>query len=194
MTQLKLKAITDYGNSVTDGLKELEAEFRCKCRPDEACLIEITELPGSRFEAVVTMPRPVTDPHDWTLHPGAPGTYRRTFDKRSSVDQIQQSVASIVGAEMREPASAEGSESPRELNIVVVDPATLQKAQNLIVGCEQCIEFPEIPFKCVLDSVTNSDPTVTQYILPADSATCPRCGRSITTDTLIEFQPLHDDD
>jgi hypothetical protein len=66
MTQLKLTAITDYGNSVTDSLKEVEKEFRCNCLPDEVCLIEVTELPGSRFEAVVTMPRSVKDPADWT--------------------------------------------------------------------------------------------------------------------------------
>jgi hypothetical protein len=83
---------------------------------------------------------------------------------------------------------------PEGLKIVVVDPATLQKAQNLIVACEQCTRFPEIPFKEVLDSVTNSDPPLTRYMLTAGSATCPRCGRSITVDTLVEFQPLHDDD
>jgi hypothetical protein len=193
MTQLKLKAITDYGNSVTNSLRELEPELHCSCRPDEACLIEITELPGSRFEAVVTMPRPVKDPRDWTIHPGTPGMYRRTFDKRSDAAQIQESVAGLVSAEMREMDLASGSASPGEL-IVVVDPATVQKAQNLIVGCEQCAQLPEIPFKCVLDSVANSDPTATQYILAAGSATCPRCGRSITLDTLVAFQPLLDDD
>ena len=193
MTELKLKAITDYGTSITNSLKELEPGFHCKCRPEEACTIEITELPGSRFEAVVTMPRPVQDAQDWTIHPGTSGVYRRTFDKRATVDQIQQSVAGIVGAEMRDTDLASGSESSGEL-IVVVDPATLQKAQNLIVGCAQCTQLPEIPFKCILDSVTNSDPTATQYILTAGSAICPRCGRSITVDTLVKFQPLDHDE
>jgi len=192
MTELKLKAITDYGTSITNSLKELEPGFHCKCRPEEVCTIEITELPGSRFEAVVTMPRAVQDAQDWTIHPGTSGVYRRTFDKRATVDQIQQSVAGIVGAEMRETDLASRSESAGEL-IVVVDPATLQKAQNLIVGCAQCTQLPEIPFKCILDSVTNSDPTSTQYILTAGSAICPRCGRSITVDTLVKFQPLDHD-
>jgi hypothetical protein len=193
MTQLKLKAITDYGSSVTSGLKELESEFRCRCRPDEACIIEITELPGSRFEAVVTMPRPVKDAQDWTIHPGTAGVYRRTFDKRLTAEQIQLAVAGIVDADMRDPDLASGAASSGEL-IVVVDPATLQKAQNLIVGCAQCTGVPEIPFKCILESVTNTDPTATQYILTAGSATCPRCGGSITVDTLVEFQPLDHDD
>jgi hypothetical protein len=193
MTQLKLKAITDYGNSVTSSLREVEKEFRCSCLPDEVCLIEVTELPGSRFEAVVTMPRPVRDPQDWTIHPGSLEMYRRTFEKRATAEQIQQSLARIVAAEMRDTDLTLES-LPGELNIVVVDPATLQKAQNLIVGCEQCTRLPEIPFKCVLDSVTNSDPTATRYILTAGSATCPRCGRSITVDTLVEFQPLHDNE
>ena len=120
--------------------------------------------------------------------------YRRTFDKRSTSEQIHQSVVRIVGAEMRETDLAPGNAPPGELNIVVVDPATLQKAQNLIVGCEQCTTLPDIPFKCILDSVTNSDPIETRYILTAGSATCPRCGRSINVDTLVQFQPLHDDD
>jgi hypothetical protein len=193
MTELKLKAITDYGNSVTNSLKELEPEFRCNCGPDEVCVVEITELPGSRFEAVVTMPRPVRDPEDWTIHPGAPGLYRRTFDVRATAEQIHQTVARILVAEMRESDLSPGSASPGEL-IVVVDPATLQKAQNLIVGCEQCTGFPEIPFKSILDSLIYGDPTTTRYILPGDTATCPRCGRSITLESLVEFQPLHDDD
>src|SRR4030095_7180905 len=104
-----------------------------------------------------------------------------------------QSVARILGAEMRESDLSPESASPGEL-IVVVDPATLQKAQNLIVGCEQCTGFPEITFKSILDSVIYGDPTTTRYILPGDTATCPRCGRSITLESLVEFQPLHDDD
>lgn len=188
MTELRLKTITEYGNSVTNTLKALEPELRCNCKPDEACLVEITELPGSRFEAVVTMPRPVSDPEDWTIHADAPGLYRRTFDKMPTAEQIHQSIARILVAEM-----TESDVSPGEL-IVVVDPATLQKAQNLIVGCERCTGFPEIPFKSILDSVINGDPTPTRYILAAGSATCPRCGRSISLDSLVEFQPLHDDD
>jgi hypothetical protein len=193
MLQSKLKPITDYGNSVASNLKELERELHCNCRPDEACLVEITELPGSRFEAVVTMPRPVTDPDDWEIHPGTPGLYRRTFEKRSTAEQIHQAVGKILDSEMRESDLVPGSASPAEL-IVVVDPATLQKAQNLIVGCEQCRGFPEIPFRCILDSVISGDPTTTRYILAGGTATCPRCGRSITLDSLVEFQPLHDDD
>jgi hypothetical protein len=193
MMHLKLKAITDYGNSVTNSLKELEPEFPCNCRPDEACLVEITELPGSQFEAVVTMPRPIRDSENWMIHPETPGVYSRTFDEKSTAEQIHQFVARILVSEMMESEPSADSASPREV-IVVVDPATLQKAQNLIVGCEQCTGFPEIPFRSILDSVVNEDPTATRYILATGSATCPRCGRSITLDSLVEFQPLHDDD
>jgi hypothetical protein len=52
-----------------------------------------------------------------------------------------------------------------EQQIVLVDAATLQTAQRMIAGCEACSEDAETPFDHVLDSLTGSDPSVTDYVL-----------------------------
>jgi hypothetical protein len=44
----------------------------------------------------------------------------------------------------------------------------------------------EIPFDYILDELTGSDPTVTDYILEAP-AKCPNCGRQIREKTLVEL-------
>jgi hypothetical protein len=46
--------------------------------------------------------------------------------------------------------------------VVLVDAATLRKAERLIESCEHCNpEGAEIPFDNILDRVTGSDPRVT---------------------------------
>jgi hypothetical protein len=53
-------------------------------------------------------------------------------------------------------------------NVVLVDAATLRKAEKLIESCEHCNSVgAEIPFDNILDRVTGSDPSVTDYILEA---------------------------
>jgi len=50
--------------------------------------------------------------------------------------------------------------------VVLIDAATLCKAEKLIESCEHCNpEGAEIPFDNILDRVTGSDPSVTDYIL-----------------------------
>jgi hypothetical protein len=49
-------------------------------------------------------------------------------------------------------------------NVVLIDAATLQKAQRLVAGCEACSEDAELPFENILDSATCSDPSVTSII------------------------------
>ena len=62
----------------------------------------------------------------------------------------------------------------------------LQEAEQLIESCEHCNPVgAEIPFDNILDRVTSSDPTVTDYILETP-AKCPRCFHQITEKTLIE--------
>ena len=58
---------------------------------------------------------------------------------------------------------------------VLIDAATLQKAQRMVAGCEACTEDAEIPFDNILDQLTGSDPSVTDYILEV-SARCLQCG------------------
>jgi hypothetical protein len=63
-------------------------------------------------------------------------------------------------------------------------------------SCEHCNpEGAEIPFDNILDRVTASDPSVTDYILEAP-AKCPNCHREIFEKTRVEspdvspYQPL----
>jgi len=44
--------------------------------------------------------------------------------------------------------------------MILIDAATLQKAQRMIAGCEACSDNAEIPFDNVLDRLTGSDPSV----------------------------------
>jgi hypothetical protein len=68
--------------------------------------------------------------------------------------------------------------TPEEQNVVLVDTATLRKAERLIESCEHCNpEGAEIPFDNILDRVTGSDPS---------SARCPSCLCEILEKTLIE--------
>jgi len=76
--------------------------------------------------------------------------------------------------------------TPDEQNIVLVDAATLRKAERLIESCEHCNpEGTEIPLDNILDRVTGSDPSVTDYILE-QPAKCPNCRREIVEKTLAE--------
>jgi hypothetical protein len=69
---------------------------------------------------------------------------------------------------------------------VLVDSATLRKAEQLIQSCEHCNpEGAEIPFDVILDRVTGSDPSVTDYILE-QPAKCPKCRRDVLEKTLVE--------
>ena len=44
--------------------------------------------------------------------------------------------------------------TPEQQNVVLIDAASLQKAQRMIAGCEACSEDAEIPFDYILDAVT----------------------------------------
>jgi hypothetical protein len=41
--------------------------------------------------------------------------------------------------------------TPEQQNVVLIDAATLQKAQRMISGCEACCETAEIPFDNIRD-------------------------------------------
>jgi hypothetical protein len=76
--------------------------------------------------------------------------------------------------------------SPEEQQVVLIDPAILRKAEQLIESCEHCnSEGAEILFDNILDRVTGSDPSVTDYILEAP-ARCPNCRREVLEKTLVE--------
>jgi hypothetical protein len=59
---------------------------------------------------------------------------------------------------------------------VLIDAAILHEAERLIESCEGCNpEGAEIPFDAILDRVTGSDPSVTDYVLesPGDVPAVP---------------------
>ena len=76
--------------------------------------------------------------------------------------------------------------TPEERNIVLVDATTLRQAEKRIESCEHCNpDGAKIPFDHILDRVTGSDPSVTDYILEVP-AKCLNCRREILEKTLIE--------
>ena len=76
--------------------------------------------------------------------------------------------------------------SPEERFITLVNVAVLRKAEKLIKSCEYCNpEGAEIPFDSLLDRVTASDPSVTDYVLERP-AMCPFCCRKVLERTLVE--------
>jgi len=75
---------------------------------------------------------------------------------------------------------------PEKQVVVLIEAADLRKAERLIESCEACnSEGAENPFDNILDRVTSSDPSVTDYILERP-AKCPYCRREILEKTLIE--------
>jgi hypothetical protein len=76
--------------------------------------------------------------------------------------------------------------TPEQQVIVFVDIVTLQQAERLLESCEHCNEEgAEILFDSILDRVTGSDPSVTDYILEKPGK-CPNCRREILEKTLVE--------
>jgi hypothetical protein len=55
----------------------------------------------------------------------------------------------------------------------------------MIAGCAACSEDVELPFDNILDRLTGSDPSVTDYVLEVP-AKCLQCGAEINEKTLVE--------
>ena len=63
--------------------------------------------------------------------------------------------------------------TPEQQNVVLINAATLREAERLIESCEHCNpDGADIPFDNILDSITGSDLSVTDYILESP-AKCP---------------------
>jgi len=76
--------------------------------------------------------------------------------------------------------------TPEEQRVMLIHTETLGKAEKLIESCERCNpEGGEIPFDNILDRVTGSDPSMTDYILDAP-AKCSNCRREMLEKTLVE--------
>ena len=76
--------------------------------------------------------------------------------------------------------------SPEQQNIVLIDAATLRKAQSVVSGCETCSDSAEVPFDYILDQFTGHDPSVTDYVLEVP-ARCLQCGAAINEKTLVDL-------
>ena len=74
--------------------------------------------------------------------------------------------------------------APEKKNIVLIDVATMRKAEQLIEGCEACSNGAEVPFDSIIDCVNESDTVVTDYLLERP-ARCPNCFREIREKTLV---------
>src|SRR5678815_612673 len=196
MVRLKLHALSLYGKKVTEALRVNEPLLnqQCSCPPGESCSVEITEVPGRRIEAVVTRPRYVTQTQGWSATSSVTGMYRFLFDKRATAKRIREAVGSIIGATLDTTGNHyEPDDDTDVLKIVLVDHKTLERAQHLIAGCQVCSPDATVPFDSILDSITESDPSLTRYIVAEGSAECPRCRHSIGEDTLVEFVPPIDE-
>ena len=76
--------------------------------------------------------------------------------------------------------------TPAQQNVILIDAAMLRITERMIESCEYCNpNGAESPFDWVLDRVTGSDSSVTDYVLETP-ATCPNCRRDILEKTLIE--------
>jgi hypothetical protein len=75
---------------------------------------------------------------------------------------------------------------PEDQIIVLIEEDDLRQAERLIESCEHCNPAgAEIPFDNILDRITGSDPSATDYILEAP-AKCPNRKREILEKTQIE--------
>jgi hypothetical protein len=71
-----------------------------------------------------------------------------------------------------------------ELNLFLVEEPLILEAQEWIGTCEHCSDLAEFSFDQILDSLTGSDPTVTEYVL-CRAAVCPCCHGEVTEKTLV---------
>ena len=71
-----------------------------------------------------------------------------------------------------------------DTNVVLVDEILLSEAEASLSGCEQCVENGEMTFDYILDSVTQCDPAVTEYVM-CRPAKCPCCHHEVTEKTFI---------
>ena len=81
--------------------------------------------------------------------------------------------------------------TPDDQNVVLVDAATIRKAEKMIGSCEQCnADDAESFFDNVLDRVTGNNPAVTDYVLEAPAKCLSRSRRTAmrpaVTVTLVE--------
>jgi len=71
-----------------------------------------------------------------------------------------------------------------EIEVVLVNEAIVERAEEWIAGCQLCCENTPHVLDYLLDALMGCDPTVTEYIMYRP-ARCPFCTSSITEKMLI---------
>ena len=70
--------------------------------------------------------------------------------------------------------------------MVLVSAAAFHEAERLIEACEHCNpDGAEIPFDNIINRVTGSNPSVTDYVLESP-AKSPNCRRDVLEKTLLQ--------
>jgi uncharacterized protein (UPF0212 family) len=83
---------------------------------------------------------------------------------------------------VRKPAAVEPGNAHQ--SVIVIDAATLRKAEKLIKACEHCNqEGSDVPFVVILDRLTDSDPSIADY--EVGPAKCPKCHHAVLQATLV---------
>src|SRR5688572_25701245 len=109
MITLSVRVRTIYGLQIWKSLKASQQalESQCSCPGDnKGCLVELTELPQRRFEAVVTRPRQAAVDCDWELAESDVAKYRKVFEKKAPAEAILNAVLTIVSAPLVRPPRA----------------------------------------------------------------------------------------
>ena len=71
-----------------------------------------------------------------------------------------------------------------EIDIALVDESLLALAEKWLSACERCAENAVVALDYVLDALTGSDPSRTEYVM-CRPARCPFCLGEITEKTLV---------
>jgi len=104
---------------------------------------------------------------------------------RNSLERQEELTAPFINR-WRRPPSANWAGLPLRSSRSPYHAATQHEAERLIESCEGCNpEDAEIPFDNILNRITGSVPSLTDYILEA-SAKCPNCRQDVLEKSLVE--------
>jgi hypothetical protein len=79
-----------------------------------------------------------------------------------------------------------------KIEVIAPSNDSLFKAQDRVIGCEECDRDASCPFNAVLDQVTHRQDSLTDYIL-CEPAKCGKCGASVIESTLVVLKPVDTD-
>jgi hypothetical protein len=71
-----------------------------------------------------------------------------------------------------------------DINVVLIDEATIEEAEQWLSGCELCAPNAIVGLDYLLGALTGCDPTVTEYVMRR-RAQCPFCLSEIGEKTFV---------